>query len=380
MHRHASHPKCRGQTISSRRLGSRCSTTAVVGCLQHSVSAIVSRETGAASVLARSDSRMSRTAALSWAEFDDEADAPTFDVLGELATAPILRPATAEPRSMAPPIPYAYPSLAPRSAAALKAAPLPAPDHMPHGRFKAGGESLDTEATVAPWSPLVPSASAAACCSSARARQPVLGSAVFKPFKPPRKLAEYPVNFLPAPVGATRLAAPEPSDRCCSSAEPAATVRLQQPGATARAAPLMHALEMASTEAAEPGPLDGSRQAAPARRAPDVPWRHARRRDTSWPDAQRSGAGFVAAQAALPQARRQAPLVETLRRNESAAPTTSAESIPVSADGRRTVLLRRDADREPTPTEGRSRKKAKRLFFANDADAEAAYERQARTL
>ena len=30
---------------------------------------------------------MSWTAALSWADFDDEADAPSFDVLGDLATA-----------------------------------------------------------------------------------------------------------------------------------------------------------------------------------------------------------------------------------------------------------------------------------------------------
>ncbi len=307
---------------------------------------------------------MSRTAALSWAEFDDEADAPSFDVLGDLATAPTLR--AADPCPAKSPIPYAYPSLAPRSTVPSAHAQLPAPDSAPDYSFMAGSRPSGTTGAAA--SAPAPRVAAAPRNSSASVGQPVVGKAVFKPFKPPRKLAEEGGDRLPAANGGSRLAPRRAADKCQSSAQLAAS---QHPSApVARSVPVKSEPSSVVEEAMGSCrlPADGPKQAAASRQASEAPWRRVRSSDTSSPSVHRAGAGT---ETVLPHVGGQAARGDTFSPlDKSAASMACADSLHDRAARQSSVLLQQpEARHGSTPAKQRSRKKAKRLFPTDDAEA-----------
>ena len=309
---------------------------------------------------------MLRTAALSWDAFDDEADAPTFDVLGDLAA-----PAgPAKPCPAAPPIPYAYPSLAPRSVTGSGHAQLPAPDGVPR-RGCTSGDGRSDAAVTATLPPTATAATGAAPCgSSARPRPPVVGAAVFKPFKPPRKVVEENRDCLPAPSAAPRPAAQDRSPGRCSPVQPAALSCKREPGLSAQQNFVADELKSTSNDGgnAQQVPLHGSRGAAAARQIEEVPWRRARRRETSSPNPQRTDSGTAEA-CALPHASRLAAPDSTPWRHEAAALAPCVNSTCVSAAGASAVLAEQKAQPSPALAGERSRKQAKRMFPACDDEA-----------
>ena len=316
---------------------------------------------------------MSRTAALSWAEFDDEADAPSFDVAGDLATATTLRAANQRPAK--PPIPYAYPSLAPHSTLASAHALLPAPDAAPDYSFMSSGRA--SAATSAAASAPVLRVTAVPRGSSACAGQPMVGPAVFKPFKPPRKLLEDGGDRPPALHG-LRAVAQGAAEVCQSSAKPAVRARPGPPGAAARVMPIKTELGLVADEAwaSRRPPLDVAEQAAASRQDSEVPCRRVRSSGTSSGSASKTEAG---AEAVLSNADARAARVNTVSSlDKSAASMACADNLHASAARQSSVLVQPTARQESTPAGQRSRKKAKRLFPTDVAEA-AEHEWQVRT-
>ena len=315
-------------------------------------------------------------AAPSWADFDDEADAPVFDVLGDLAT-------VAAPRVAAPPIPYVYPSLAPRATANL------VPEHLPAPRQQRddAGYTLALGSTAAIDAP--PVHGAALPTSNADPQRPAARSAsLFKPFKPPRRVAadangrqpgrcdgsRPSLQDTPFSAAATRAAsAQDRADRPLDKVSPADPPRLLEP--EEHAAPGRQQLSIAHSEmvnkhqAASRDGVDAwpSEQAdfSTSTRAPSA-------KASSQPTAQRAAVRFTTARAALPPAGGSAA-VEELWPGDVAS-VSMADSGHASAIGA-------IPDAERTPAEGRSRKKAKRLYAKDDHDCgDPAHQSQACTL
>ena len=251
---------------------------------------------------------MSRTAALSWAEFDHEAAAPAFDVLGDLTNPAAPRPADPRPKAQRQ-YHMRIPSLAPRSAAASVHHAATCPRKLtqrvgvlPHdGRSEAvihrGAASLHAHGSRRSTMRLV------------GARQTACGGfgvvqAVQATTKACRRRRRPPARIKRRDAASARRT---PLSDAASRQAQRSRKSQDEPGSAAarQSAPVTHELGSASDEAraAQLLPSDGDSIAPPPRQALEVPWRRVRRRESSSPAAQvRAGRLHATARSALPRA------------------------------------------------------------------------------
>ena len=292
-------------------------------------------------------------AAPSWADFDDEAEAPVFDVLGDLASAATQRPA-------APPIPYIYPSLAPHVKAVPAPTPLPAPEQL----------NASLQSAVAAGSTaqnLAASASGASlpCLKAIADRSAARTAALFKPFKPPLRVKEEASGRQPA--APSRLSVQHNSGQAQNGEAAGAAPPQQRPWLAAHPAPSRQQLSSVHSRLAGefPALADRAGDARPLAQEDFAMLTRSPKLASVQPSApQRPQSTFTLASAAhTPISGRAA-----VRKRNDAAPAGGADSGHVGAVREAAAGLTSGADAQLTPAEGRSRKKAKRLY-AVDVEA-----------